>query len=76
MASILTSHGIRKDVEFTMILLGGPGPGDVSSSTNELKGIHAEERAVAGKIAAVIKTNTTERSWVERSPGIYDAEEI
>ena len=26
MASILTSHGIRKDVEFTMILLGGPGP--------------------------------------------------
>ena len=26
MSSILTSHGMRENVEFTMILLGGPGP--------------------------------------------------
>ena len=26
MSSLLTSHGMRDDVEFTMILLGGPGP--------------------------------------------------
>ena len=32
MASILTSHGIRKDVEFTMILLGGPDQQEESNS--------------------------------------------
>ncbi|MDP7374534.1 MAG: hypothetical protein QF445_03415 [Candidatus Poseidoniaceae archaeon] len=74
MASILTSHGIRKDVEFTMILLGGPGPARrIKFVSNELKGLHAEERAVAGKIAAVIKEPHPPRGhWIERSPGIYD----
>ncbi len=74
MASILTSHGMRDDVEFTMILLGGPGPARrIRFVSNQLKGIHAEERSVAGKIAAVIKNPTPPRGhWVERSPGIYD----
>lgn len=74
MSSILTSHGMRKDVEFTMILLGGPGPARrIKFVSNELKGIHAEERAVAGKIAAVIKEPMPPRGhWIERSPGIYD----
>ena len=74
MSSILTSHGIRKDVEFTMILLGGPGPARrIKFVSNELKGIHAEERAVAGKVAAVIKEPIPPRGhWIERSPGIYD----
>ena len=74
MSSILTSHGIRKDVEFTMILLGGPGPARrIKFVSNELKGIHAEERAVAGKVASVIKEPIPPRGhWIERSPGIYD----
>ena len=74
MASILTSHGIRKDVEFTMILLGGPGPARrIKFVSNELKGIHAEERAVAGKVASVIKEPIPPRGhWIERNPGIYD----
>ena len=74
MSSILTSHGIRKDVEFTMVLLGGPGPARrIKFVSNELKGIHAEERAVAGKVAAVIKEPIPPRGhWIERSPGIYD----
>ena len=74
MSAILTSHGIRKDVEFTMILLGGPGPARrIKFVSNELKGIHAEERAVAGKIAAVIsKPIPPWGQWIERSPGIYD----
>jgi tRNA pseudouridine-54 N-methylase len=74
MSSILTSHGIREDVEFTMILLGGPGPARrIKFVSNELKGVHAEERAVGGKIAAVIKEPMPPRGhWVERSPGIYD----
>lgn len=74
MSSILTSHGMREDVEFTMILLGGPGPARrIKFVANELKGIHAEERAVAGKIAAVLKEPIPPRGhWIERSPGIYD----
>ena len=74
MSSILTSHGIRKDVEFTMVLLGGPGPARrIKFVSNELKGIHAEERAVAGKVAAVIKEPIPPRGhWIERSLGIYD----
>ena len=74
MSSLLTSHGMREDVEFTMILLGGPGPARrIKFVSNELKGIHAEERAVAGKIAAVLKEPIPPRGhWIERSPGIYD----
>ena len=74
MSSLLTSHGIRADVEFTMVLLGGPGPARrIKFVSNELKGIHAEERAVGGKIAAVIKEPIPPRGhWIERSPGIYD----
>jgi len=74
MSSILTSHGIRADVEFTMILLGGPGSARrIRFVSNELKGLNAEERAVAGKIAAVLREPLPPRGhWVERSPGIYD----
>ena len=74
LSSILTSHGIRDDVEFTMILLGGPGPSRrIKFVSNELKGIHAEERSVAGKIATVLKEPIPPRGqWRERSPGIYD----
>ena len=74
MSSLLTSHGMREDVEFTMILLGGPGPARrIKFVSNELKGIHAEERAVAGKIAVVLKQPIPPRGhWIERSQGIYD----
>ena len=74
MSSLLTSHGMRENVEFTMILLGGPGPARrIKFVSNELKGIHAEERAVAGKIAAVLKEPIPPRGhWIERGPGIYD----
>ena len=74
MASILTSHGLRENVEFTMILCGGPGPTRrLKFVSNELKGIHAEERSIAGKIASVLKYPLPPRGhYIERSPGIYD----
>ena len=74
MSAVLTSHGMRKNVEFTMILLGGPGPARrIRFVSDELKGFHAEERAVAGKIAAVLKEPMPPRGhWIERSPGVYD----
>jgi tRNA (pseudouridine54-N1)-methyltransferase len=75
MSSLLTSHGIRSDVEFTMILEGGPGPSRrIKFVGSELKGMHAEERAVGGKIASVLKEPLPPRGrWIERSPGIYDS---
>ena len=74
MASILTSHGLRENVEFTMILCGGPGPTRrLKFVSNELKGIHAEERSIAGKIASVLNYPLPPRGhYIERSPGIYD----
>ena len=74
MSSVLTSHGMRDDVEFTMILKGGPGPTRrIKFISNELKGIHAEQRSIAGKIANVLKNPTPPRGhFIERAAGIYD----
>ena len=75
MAGLLTSHGLRHDTEVTLHLMGGPGPSRrIKFVGSELKGLHAEERAVAGQIAKVIKLPLPARGqWVERSSGIYDS---
>jgi len=74
-SALMTSHGMRKDVEFTMILLGGPSSARrIKFVGNELIGLHAEERSIAGKIAAVLREPMPPRGhWIERSPGIYDS---
>lgn len=75
MSSLLTSHGLRHDTEVVLHLMGGPGPARrIKFIGAELKGVHAEERAVAGQIAKVIKLPTPARGhWIERSSGIYDS---
>lgn len=75
MSSLLTSHGLRHDTEVVLHLMGGPGPARrIKFIGAELKGVHAEERAVAGQIAKVIKHPTPARGhWIERSAGIYDS---
>lgn len=75
MAGLLTSHGIRHDTEIILHLMGGPGPSRrVKFVGSLLKGVHAEERAVAGQIAKVIKEPTPARGhWTERSAGIFDS---
>ena len=75
MAGLLTSHGIRHDTEVILHLMGGPGPSRrIKFVGSSLKGVHAEERAVAGQIAKVIKEPTPARGhWVERSSGIFDS---
>ena len=74
MAGLLTSHGIREDVEVILHLQGGPGPHRrLKFIGSELKGFHAEERSVAGLIAKSIKEPMPAiGQWVERSPGVYD----
>jgi len=57
MACLLTSHGLRRDTQVVLHLMGGPGPPRrIKFDGNTLKGLHAEERSIAGTIAKVIAT--------------------
>ena len=75
MAGLLTSHGIRHDTEVILHLMGGPGRSRrIKFVGSLLKGVHAEEREVAGQIAKVLKLPTPARGhWIERSSGIFDS---
>lgn len=74
-ASLMTSHGFRKDTEVILHLQGGPGPNRrIRIDGAAVKGIHAEERSVAGQIAKVLKeTSPPKGRWIERSKGIWDS---
>ena len=74
MSSLLTSHGLRGNVEVILHLQGGPGPHRrLKFVGSELRGFHAEERSVAGLIAKVIREPLPAIGhWIERTPGLYD----
>lgn len=75
MASLMTSHGFRNDTEVILHLQGGPGPDRrIRIDGGTVKGIHAEERSVAGQIAKVLReTSPPKGHWIERSKGIWDS---
>lgn len=75
MASLLTSHDIRRDTECVLHLCGGPGPSRrIKFVGEEIKGMHADERSVAGLIAKVIREPLPPIGhWIERQHGIYDS---
>jgi len=55
MAALLTSHGLRADTVVVLHLLGGPGPPRrIKFDGAKLKGLHADERSIAGTIAKII----------------------
>ena len=57
MAGLMTSHGLRNDTEVVLHLMGGPGPARrIKFDGSTLKGLHAEERSIAGTIGKVITT--------------------
>ncbi len=57
MAGLMTSHGLRKDSMVVLHLLGGPGPPRrIKFDGETLKGLHADERSIAGTIGKVIAT--------------------
>lgn len=74
MASLMTSHGFRRDSEIILHLWGGPGPKRrLKIVGSEVKGIHAEERSIAGQIAKVLREPVPPiGSWIKRLSGIYD----
>ncbi len=74
MASLMTSHGFRRDTEIILHLYGPPGPQRrIKIIGNEVRGIHAEERSVAGQLAKILREPVPAIGhWIERSPGIWD----
>ena len=74
MSALLTSHGLRSNVEVILHLQGGPGPHRrLKFIGSELRGFHAEERSVAGLIAKAIREPSPAiGQWIERTPGLYD----
>ena len=57
MAGLLTSHGLRTNSEVVLHLMGGPGPPRrIKFDGAELKGLHADERSIAGTVGKVIAT--------------------
>ena len=72
MAGLLTSHGVRKDTEVVLHLLGGPGPPRrIKFKGESLKGLHAEERSIAGTIGKVLQLPLPPIGrWVDVGPGL------
>lgn len=57
MAGLMTSHGLRENTVVVLHLLGGPGPPRrIQFDGSTLKGLHADERSIAGTIGKVIAT--------------------
>ena len=55
MSALLTSHGLRKDTEVVLHMMGGPGPARrIKFDGTTLRGLHAEERSIAGTLAKVL----------------------
>ena len=54
-SALFLSHGIRKNVCIILHLMGGPGPPRrIMFDGAKLRGLHTDERAIAGKVAKVI----------------------
>ena len=72
MAALLTSHGLRNDTEVVLHLMGGPGPPRrIQFDGATLRGLHAEERSIAGTIGkALAKPLPPIGRWDEISPGL------
>ena len=74
MASLMTSHELRRDTEVILHLYGPPGPRRrIKIIGRDVRGIHAEERSVAGQIGKIIAEPVPAIGhWIERSVGIWD----
>lgn len=66
------SHGIRKDVEIYLLLLGEPNPPKaIKIAGNEVKNMAPDERCIAGLLRKALTIESDD--WRRSSPGIYTA---
>ncbi len=71
--ALFLSHGIRRDVEVYLLLLGRPEPPKVIKiSGGEIRRMSPDERNIAGHIRKALSVNCTER-WREVHSGLWIA---
>jgi len=69
--SLFISHGIRRDVEVYILLLGNPNtPKVIKISGRYVKGMNPDERSIGGLIKKTLGIQSTEE-WVKSTPGIF-----
>ena len=71
-SALFLSHGVREDTTITLHLMGGPGvPRRIRFNGAKVKGLHVDERAIAGRIRSIISDPVPVRGhWVEHGSGI------
>ena len=59
-SALFLSHGIRKDTEVIIHLLGGPGPvRRICFEGEKIRSVHPDERAISGHIGKALKIPVT-----------------
>jgi tRNA (pseudouridine54-N1)-methyltransferase len=69
-ASFVLSHGIRKDVNVYLVLLGGPAPKTLWLKGDELKHLNPDERTTAALLKKAVALEAT-AMWTRSTPGIF-----
>ncbi len=74
-AALLTSHGLRENVEVILHLGGGPGPPRrLRLNGATLRGLHADERSAAGMLGkALLNPQPPRGQWREVTPGLDES---
>lgn len=68
--ALFLSHGIRRDVEVYLLLLGEPKPPkSIRISGSEVRYMAPDERNIAGLLRKALKIES--KSWKRSSPGVY-----
>jgi len=69
-ASFVLSHGIRKDVNVYLVLLGGEMPKTIWLKGNELKHLNPDERTTAALLKKALALEAA-AEWTRSTPGIF-----
>jgi tRNA (pseudouridine54-N1)-methyltransferase len=69
-ASFVLSHGIRKDVNVYLVLLGGEMPKTLWLKGDELKHLNPDERTTAALLKKALALEPT-AEWTRSTPGIF-----
>ncbi len=69
-ASFVLSHGIRKDVNVYLVLLGGPAPKTLLLKGDELKHLNPDERTTAALLKKALALEAAV-AWTRSTPGIF-----
>lgn len=71
-SALFLSHGMRNDCQIILHLMGGPGPPRrILFDSNKIKGLHVDERAIAGRISAILQEPVPAIGHlIEVSPGL------